>query len=184
MINLWDRLIYVLSPQFDVYKSCSKVVRGKVADVGCGTGFGTHLLTIHAESVRAFDNDRGALLFASSCFPFPNLSFALADVTKGLDGLYDYILMIDVIEHIQDDKKAIEVVARHLNKDGVFLCSTPNRLYRPQNQIYPGHVREYSPQEFEKLLKTTFGTVDIRNWKFTKSEDVNQQETLLAVCGK
>jgi len=182
MVNLWDRLEYILSPQFHIYKTCSRVVKGKVADVGCGTGFGTHLLTIHADTVRAFDNDRGALQFAASCFPFPNLSFAVADVTVGLDGLYDYIVMIDVIEHIQNDKRAIEVVADHLNKDGILLCSTRNRLFR--NVLYPGHVREYSPEEFDTLLKTVFSTVDIRNAKLTKEKDARKQATLLAVCAK
>lgn len=182
MVNLWDRLIYILSPQYEIYRTCSRVVKGVVADVGCGTGFGTHLLTIHADSVRAFDIDEGALRFAATCFPFPNLTFVLRDVTRELDGLYDFITMIDVIEHIKDDKNAIKNVGLHLKKDGIFLCSTPNRLLR--RTLYPGHVREYSPEEFKKLLKTSFPTVDIRNYKLAKEEDAKKQQTLLAVCSK
>lgn len=182
MLNIWGRLIYILSPQYEIYRTCSRVVRGTVADVGCGTGFGTHLLTINAKSVRAFDIDRPVLEFAALCFPFPNLEFVLRDVTKGLDGLYDFITMIDVIEHIKDDEQAIKVISSHLKKDGFFLCSTPNRLRHEQK--YPGHVREYSPQEFEKLLKTVFRVVDIRDYKLAKREKVEEQGALLAVCTK
>lgn len=182
MVNLWDRLIYILSPQYEIYRTCSRVVKGRVADVGCGTGFGTHLLTLQADSVRAFDVDLGALRFAAQCFPFPNLEFIYRDVTKGLDSLYDYIVMIDVIEHIEDDKGAIRNVAAHLDKGGLFLCCTPNRLTR--RSLYPGHVREYSPGEFKKLLETSFSTVDIRNYKLAESKDLKNESPLLAVCGK
>lgn len=182
MVNLWDRIIYILSPQYEIYRTCSRVVKGIVADVGCGSGFGTHLLALHADSVRAFDIDIGALKFAAQCFPFPNLQFVVRNVTKGLDGLYDYITMIDVIEHIQDDKAAIKNVANHLKKNGIFLCSTPNRLTR--RALYPGHLREYSPGEFKKLLETQFSSVDIRNYKLAESKDLKNENPLLAVCGK
>ena len=35
--DLWSRLRYMLSPQFDIYETVSKVVHGDVADIGCGT---------------------------------------------------------------------------------------------------------------------------------------------------
>ena len=63
MFLLWNRFKYVLSPQFDIYETVAKQVRGKVADVGFGTGFGTHLLINNADEVHGFEVDEGAIQF-------------------------------------------------------------------------------------------------------------------------
>ena len=59
---IWNRLKYVLSPQFDIYTKIAPIVHGRVADIGSGTGFGTHLLTAHADVVHGFEIDEEALL--------------------------------------------------------------------------------------------------------------------------
>ena len=63
MYGIWNRLQYMLSPQFDIYEQISYVVNGKVLDVGCGSGFGTHLFTRQAKSVKGIDLDEDAINF-------------------------------------------------------------------------------------------------------------------------
>ena len=109
---IWNRLKYVLSPQFDIYENIYKVVSGNVADIGCGTGFGTHLLTINSDNVHGYEVDDGALDFSKKVFPINSLQFLRGDIQEGIESdiLYNFIIMIDVIEHLENDKKALENV--------------------------------------------------------------------------
>ena len=180
MSVIWNRLKYVLSPQFDIYEQVAKVVRGRVADVGCGAGFGTHLLTSKSREVVGYESDNDALMFAEKVFPLKNLTFLHGDVQRGIsDVSYDFIVMIDVIEHLKYDKKALVGVKKMLAKNGQLILSTPNRLSRYRKS--DNHVREYAPKELEGLLKKVFVDVSMRNHRLEPLAS-QYQNPLLAVC--
>ena len=177
---LWNRLRYVLSPQFDIYETVSKVVRGNVADVGFGTGFGTHLLTIHAQAVTGYDTDECGIRFAEKVFPIPKLQFKYGDIQKGIDeGPYDFVVMIDVIEHIKHDKQALLNVKHMMKKGGTLIISTPNRLSRYRKA--DTHIREYAPKELEGILKTSFVNVSMRTYTLEPLTS-GHENPLVAVC--
>jgi 2-polyprenyl-3-methyl-5-hydroxy-6-metoxy-1,4-benzoquinol methylase len=179
-MELWNRLRYVLSPQFDLYEQVSKVVRGNIADIGFGTGFGAHLLVINGRSVTGYERDEEAIRFAEKVFPIPKLQFKYGDIQKGIsDGPYDFILMIDVIEHIKHDKLALLNAKKMLGKGGSLILSTPNRLSRYRKA--ETHVREYAPKEFEALLKMVFVNISLRTYKLEPlvSDHTNP---MVAVC--
>lgn len=180
MYGLWNRLQYMLSPQFDIYEQVSKVVYGKVADVGCGTGFGTHLLTRNASEVMGFEVDPTAFKFAKRAFGNGSIDFSNKDIVKDLiEGKFDFVTMIDVIEHIKEDTFAIRQCYKLLSGDGKFICSTPNRLSRYRKSEY--HVREYSPNELRTLLKTVFENVDIVNYKLSPIES-EYENPIIGIC--
>lgn len=180
MYLIWNRLKYVLSPQFDIYTEISKVVSGKVADIGFGTGFGTHLFNAKAKEIYGYELDNNAINFARSVFPFKNLHFEYGDITSGNLGLcFDYVTMIDVIEHIKDDRQALVNVKAMLIKGGTLICSTPNRLSRYRKA--DNHYREYSPLEFKYTLESIFPFVSLKNYRL---EPLTSQtdNPILAVC--
>jgi len=179
-MELWNRLRYVLSPQFDLYNSVTKVVRGNVADVGFGTGFGTHLFTVNAHTVTGYEIDECGIRFAEKVFPMPKLRFKYGDIQKGIDDTgYDFITMIDVIEHIKHDKQALLNAKKMMAKGGTLIVTTPNRLSRYRKS--DNHIREYAPKELETLLKTAFVHVSMRT--YTLEPLINGYENpLVAVC--
>ena len=179
MFLLWNRFRYVLSPQFDIYEQVAKLVRGKVADVGAGTGFGTHLFVNNASEVHAFDVDDGAIEFATRVFPYKKLCFSHGDISKGIEGKYDFVVMIDVLEHLKYDKKALENVKRMLVKGGTFIMSTPNRLSRYRKS--ENHVREYAPKELEGILKRVFVSVNLKNYRCEPLAS-QYENPIVAVC--
>jgi len=181
MSIIWNRLKYVLSPQFDIYEQVSKVARGNVADIGCGTGFGTHLLTCNAKQVIGYEVDRDALRFAEKVFPLKALSFSYGDLAYGIPGQFDFVIMIDVIEHLKQDKKALENVKDMLKPNGQLILSTPNRLSRYRKS--ENHIREYGPKELKGLLKKVFVDVSLRNHLLEPLAS-QYQNPLLAVCRK
>ena len=177
---LWNRFKYVLSPQFDIYGEVSKVVRGRVADIGFGTGFGTHLLSVNAKDVRAYEIDKDAIDFAEKVFPLPRLYFSYGDIMKGIDdGPFDFIIMIDVIEHLKYDKRVLENTKKILAQNGSLIISTPNRLSR--YRVSANHIKEYAPKELLGLCKKVFLNVELKNHKLEPL--VSQyQNPMVAVC--
>jgi 2-polyprenyl-3-methyl-5-hydroxy-6-metoxy-1,4-benzoquinol methylase len=177
---IWNRFKYVLSPQFDIYNVIKSVVRDKVADIGFGTGFGTHLLNVNAKEVYGFETDENAIKFAKAVFPFRHLHFEYGDIAKGIDATgFDYVVMIDVIEHLEDEKRALANVKAIMARGGTFICSTPNRLSRYRKG--ESHVREYAPKELEGILKRTFVSVNICNYRLEPLAS-QYENPLIAVC--
>lgn len=99
---------------------------------------------------------------------------------KGIIGQgFDYIIMIDVIEHVKEERVALENVKKMLNTDGTFILSTPNRLSRYRKG--ENHVREYAPKELEGILKRHFVSVSLRNYRLELLAS-QYENPLIAVC--
>jgi len=179
MYLLWNRFKYVLSPQFDIYREVSRIVRDRVADVGFGTGFGTHLFNVRAKEVYGYDIDEDAIQFAKAVFPFKKLYFEFGDITKGIGGAFDYIVMIDVLEHIKQEMLALKNIKSMMANGGTFIMSTPNRLSRYRKGA--NHIREYAPKELEGKLKRIFANVSLRNHRLEPLAS-QYENPILAVC--
>ena len=180
MYLIWNRFKYVLSPQFDIYTEVAKIVRDKVADIGFGTGFGTHLFSVKAKEVYGYDVDEDAVKFARTVFPFKNLYFEHGDITKGIKGVsFDYIIAIDVLEHINHDMVALQNIKKIMSSGGTFILSTPNRLSRYRKS--ENHCREYAPKELEGKLKRVFVNVSLRNYRLEPLAS-QYENPILAVC--
>lgn len=174
----------MLSPQFDIYEQVAGMVYGRVADVGSGTGFGTHLLSRNTERVRGYEMDEHARGFAQRAFSNGNIQFYELDITQPeevskVQGMANFVTMIDVIEHIEDDLGAIRNCKLLMMGDGKFICSTPNRLSRYRKSEY--HVREYSPNELRNLMDLVFNEVDIVNFQLKPIES-EYENPIIAIC--
>lgn len=95
------------------------------------------------------------------------------------DKSFEGILNIDVIEHVEDDKTAVNEMHRVLKDDGFLILHTPNKnqkhlLVTPEHQH--DHVREgYSKEELFQLLKN-FKNVEVIptfNFKEALAWDIN-----------
>jgi 2-polyprenyl-3-methyl-5-hydroxy-6-metoxy-1,4-benzoquinol methylase len=180
MSILTNRLKYVLSPQADIYKQVSEITSGWVADVGCGLGFGGNLLVKRAKLVCGYDTDSEYLDFAKWCFP--GVRFLKHDIVEApLPYVYDHILMIDVIEHIEQDKQAVKHASMSLKESGSLVISTPNRLSRYRKS--DNHIREYSPKELEEILRSQFKNVRLTSYGWSNIQS-NYENPIIAICKK
>lgn len=178
-MDMFNRLKYILSPQFDTYETIAPVITGNVADIGFGTGFGTHLLTRNADNVIAYEVDECAINFARKAFPIPKLQFRYGDIEKGIDdGPFDYIILIDVIEHTRDDRKVLANIAK-MADGGTLILSTPNRMSRYRKA--ETHIREYSPHDLATLLTEFFNDVRVTTYGFAPVVH-GYENPLVAVC--
>lgn len=184
MSILLNRMLYMMTPQFDVYEQVAEIVYGSVADVGCGLGFGTQLFMKKAACVVGYDIDGDFLSFASRSFTHPKLTFKQGDILSGrwpctIEGSFDVVTMIDVIEHIEYDNDAVQQAGSLLAPEGIFICSTPNRLSRYRKS--DNHVREYDPDQLATLLDGYFSEVKICTYGLERLK-LKTQNPLIAIC--
>jgi len=94
------------------------------------------------------------------------------DMTKSAlpDNSFDFVVSIEVLEHVEEDYRFIEEVYRVLKPGGIFLMTTPNGDYLKIPN--PDHKRHYSREQLQALLLSKFETakVDyaIRGGRFRK----------------
>jgi len=124
----------------------------RALDVGCGVGYTLRRLPDGFEKIGV-DYSFSALKLAkqqlgqavglvrsSGCaLPFEDDSFGL-------------VTCIEVLEHLEDDSKAVSEISRVLKPGGFLIASVPNHHYFPEYRDLMGHYRHYSPESFSELL--------------------------------
>jgi ubiquinone/menaquinone biosynthesis C-methylase UbiE len=70
------------------------------------------------------------------------------------DESFNFITVLDVLEHIKDDEYAVSEISRILKKDGLLIITVPNRMkYFTYQDKLIGHYRRYEIEQFLLLLK-------------------------------
>jgi len=145
------------------YGSLIKPCLGKeVLEVGAGIGATTEML-LTADQTRWVCLEPDSLLAdeivkktESGILP-PICVPQVGDISRlGEDAVFDSVLYIDVLEHIEDDKAQIEKAASHLRTDGHLIILAPAHqfLYTPFDQAI-GHFRRYSRYALRELVAGT-----------------------------
>ena len=101
---------------------------GKTAlDVGCGAGLLTEPLARLGAKVTGIDATPDVIDIARDHANAMGLAidYRAGDVQE-LDGRFDLITCMEVIEHVADPAAFVELLAARLSKDGLLLLSTPN----------------------------------------------------------
>ena len=86
--------------------------------------------------------------------------YVFDDMTKSSlpDAAYDAVLAVEVIEHVPEDDRFVEQIARVLKPGGVFVATTPNGECIANTN--PDHVRHYTRDQLHTLVSRHFPKVD------------------------
>lgn len=147
----------------------------KILDVGCGIG--TYLQAFKRFTNKLYGVEINAKRAAEAKRVTPNIFIAPAEKLPFDDATFDLVFSHEVLEHVGDDRKAIEEAVRVLRPEGHIVLFVPNRLfpfethgfylgkrylfgnipfinYLPdflRNKLAP-HVRAYTARNLRKLL--------------------------------
>ncbi len=103
-------------------------VEGKrVLDVGCGIGLYLKKFKDHGATVFGVDVDEEKVVEASE--ELPNLVVARAESLPFRAEAFDVVLLHEVLEHVEDDRLAVQEAVRVLCPGGKVVIFAPNRLY-------------------------------------------------------
>ena len=138
----------------------------QVLDVGTSTGTNLRLLRdLGFSNVRGLDNSEEAIHLCEMK--------GLGKVDRGdicalpfKSGSFDLVLATDVIEHVDDDTKAVHEIARVLKRGGTALITVPafQALWGLQDEK-AHHKRRYLQREVVHLAEQA-GLTPIRHWYF------------------
>jgi 2-polyprenyl-3-methyl-5-hydroxy-6-metoxy-1,4-benzoquinol methylase len=137
------------------------LAKGKVVlDAGCGEGIGSYIFSEKAKFVFGFDIDEECIRLAKEKYKRDNLCFLTGSIHEipFKEGTFDLVVCLEVIEHVEEQEKAIHEMKRVLKKDGMLIISTPNKKIYSDERNYknPHHKREFYKEEFIEVLKTCF----------------------------
>lgn len=122
--------------------------KGLTLDLGCGDGYFTDLLKRKDNRVVSVDIDKKNII--------RNSLFIIADAQDlpFKSHIFDQIVLTDVLEHIQNDKKSVEDIDRILKKNGSIALTIPTNNFKFPRFCF---MRYVCPSE--KWLMNSFGHV-------------------------
>ena len=147
------------------YHFAARWAAGKrVLDVACGEGYGSALLAKHAAHVTGVDISEEALAHARAAYAAQgNLRFEAGSCSALplADASMDLAVSFETVEHIEEQERFLDELARVLAPDGVLVMSCPNKLEYSDRRNYTNefHVRELYRDELRALVAKRFAHV-------------------------
>jgi len=136
-----------------------KICEGKrreILDAGCGTGLMLNYLVKYGK-VIGIDNSKEALGFCQQR-GLKNVKYGDLEGLKFSNLTFDVVTILDVLEHVKDDKKALKEIFRILRSGGTILMTIPALpwLWSSHDDVNH-HYRRYTKKEIEtKVEKAGF----------------------------
>jgi 2-polyprenyl-3-methyl-5-hydroxy-6-metoxy-1,4-benzoquinol methylase len=149
----------------------------RVLDLACGEGYGSDALARTAASAVGVDANSEAHEHARLRYRRANLRFERGLVETFAEEA-DAVVLLQTIEHLKDPGAVLERFRSLVGESGAVFVSTPNVLTlapkgasRSDN---PWHLREYRAEEFERLCRASFRTVEMYGLFHTRKLRVHE----------
>jgi len=82
---------------------------------------------------------------------------------------YDLVLLMDVIEHLEDDREFLKASLEHLKPGGLVAINVPAHMaFYGEYDVVAGHKRRYNTARIESLFRqTNVKPLSIVSWGFS-----------------
>lgn len=159
--NFWSKIEhfgrYIFAYDYLISKfSCT---RSNVADVGCGNGYGTNILSFAADEIKGFDIDCNSLKTAKGKNFSKNIEYIQFDFNKDISKYqkeFNLIIAFEFLEHTDRPQVALGNLNTMLCEEGILLLSIPNEKFEkvdengnPKNKY---HKVIFSYEEIKLLI--------------------------------
>lgn len=124
-------------------------IRGDVLEVGCGVGSFTKLIDDHGnfDSLYSIDISQPAIDFIKTKKFKNKIKIECIDLINA-EGSYDFILCMNVMEHVEDDKNFFRKLTGLLKKNGVLFLLVPSHMFLYSNfDKAAGHFKRYAKKD-------------------------------------
>ncbi len=158
--------IYFRALRLYYFLKAIKDVRGKVLDVGCGTGDFVEAVNFYRPDLEVYgvDISKKAIEIARKRVTAGKFVVADAEKLPFKANFFDAIMCFDVIEHVQYPNKAIAEAKRTLKKGGIYHAYIPTeaniytlegmllRLGWKAKEKYGAHPQHYTTSQVKEMF--------------------------------
>jgi len=135
-----------------IYEQISNTKNLEILDVGCGSG-GTSTAFRQFGNVTGIDFSSLALKFAKNK-GLANVVRSTSTSIPFRSEKFDIITVLDVIEHIKDDKSVLKEIWRLLKPNGIIILTVPAfQFLWSEHDVASMHERRYNSANITKILK-------------------------------
>jgi len=143
----------------------------KILEVGCGNGNLLKLFSKINKDLSGSDFSEDYLKKAK--IKNPGIKFFKGDLTdqafwKSYENSFDTIICSEVIEHLEQDKTALDIIFSILKPNGIVIVTVPALSFLYSNfDKKVGHYRRYSKTSLTKIVEESgFKIENSRYWNF------------------
>lgn len=138
-----------------IFSHIEPYIEGRTLEVGCGNGNFTTLIARRCPQLVAVDLDADYVAQTKARLrKCKHVDVMTADATK-MDCVqtFDTVILLDVLEHIEDDVDLLHRLCRHLAPGGTLLLKVPAiaPLYNSLDKAV-GHHRRYTPETLRQAI--------------------------------
>jgi len=142
---------YAVPYKILVNKYGKKLNQLRGLDIGCGEGAFMKYILSKNGNIDGLDNNNTAIDLGHSLLEQYNGKFHLynspCENVPVADSTYDYVVALEVIEHLKDVNSFCREVKRILKNTGLLIVTTPFYKGGPYGDKY--HVKEFTPIELK-----------------------------------
>jgi len=167
-------------------------------DIGCASGEQSNLFSGKCNKVCAIDPNENLLRTAKKKYPHINFKIGCAEEIPFKNETFDLVVMSDVLEHVENERKSLDEAYRVLKENGALILTAPNKglfnfmdidnyswLFRKIFRIksekpgYQNKHKHYSLKEIKKLFGNKFEILKLYRSSFFLSPLISNLRLLI-----
>jgi SAM-dependent methyltransferase len=136
----------------------------RILEIGCGTGHNIVMLKRFGR-VDAVEIDPAARAIASRRLGHAVMDAPLPALTGIEDRAYDLVAILDVLEHVEEDREALESIARKLRPGGRILIAVPAHPWMwSAHDVVNHHKRRYTKRTLRAVVASAGLRIEMLSW--------------------
>jgi SAM-dependent methyltransferase len=133
----------------------------RILEIGCGTGHNLAMLTRYGQA-DAVEIDDYARDIATQRLGRPIMNAPLPELSGVPENEYDLVALLDVLEHVDDDRGSLRSIAQRLRSGGRILITVPQFPFMwTGHDVASHHKRRYTKASFRAAVADAGLTIDL-----------------------
>jgi SAM-dependent methyltransferase len=136
----------------------------RILEIGCGTGHNLKMLARFGR-VDGIEIDEAARAIASSRLGQQVIDSPLPELPGIEDRAYDMVAILDVLEHVEQDREALASIARKLRPGGTLLITVPAFpwMWSAHDEVNH-HKRRYTRGTLRQVIADAGLKLEMMSW--------------------
>lgn len=151
---------------------------GKTLDAGCGSGYGSRMLSFISSKVVAIDRAESAINHAKQRFPSEKIDYQVGNVLALQEKDFDTIVAFEMLEHNPDPEEVLQHLMSKLKggRQGIFSL--------PVNSKAAGHLSVFTMKEIREFFGKWTKHLFYQNFGDLTMTPIENAFVVIALIGK